>query len=281
MTKAIGAYGSTIVLAPGWSSRMNIDESALFDAFLTAEGLAILVNMELSMRSARDIGPTCCADAARILCEANAGGSSRISEALAMDVLARAFGATLLKTELELVYWPSGSPITDFSVSMRGGCELGVSVTRAVGPLVDKAWGSEGVDAAERLLRKKLRGVLESTRTCCSSAWRKQLLFVWSRGVAADLEIAYSKLESELTADTVVLVVECDLVELFEEKASRAVASPGKQKVCKGLKDADHLRILQESDPCRPRLGLDAKSRSALAPLGSAAQAQSQPLLSF
>ena len=100
----------------------------------------------------------------------NAGGSSLLSEVLSFEMLSRAFGATLDRTEMELTYVPGapprgrlarcdppsrainkiardslpatcsprgcaslapGSKITDYAVTVHGGYKLGVSVTRA------------------------------------------------------------------------------------------------------------------------------------------------------
>ena len=69
-------------------------------------------------------------DATRMLRMPNAGGSSLASEALAFEMLARAFGASLERTELELKY-RQGSQLTDFAIEVFGGYPLGVSVTRA------------------------------------------------------------------------------------------------------------------------------------------------------
>ena len=55
----------------------------------------------------------------RMLSLPNAGGSSIASEALALEVLERAFGARLVMTESELLY-RAGSKMTDFAVPPRG-----------------------------------------------------------------------------------------------------------------------------------------------------------------
>ena len=53
-----------------------------------------------------------------------------MSEVLAFELLARTFGASLERTELELAY-TRGSKMTDFAIILFGGYPLGVSVTRA------------------------------------------------------------------------------------------------------------------------------------------------------
>ena len=60
-----------------------------------------------------------CRDSERMLSLPNAGGSSIASEALALEVLERAFGARLVMTESELLY-RAGSKMTDFAVPPRG-----------------------------------------------------------------------------------------------------------------------------------------------------------------
>ena len=110
-------------------------------------------------------------DSQRMLSLPNAGGSSLISEALAFELLARAFGASLSKTELELDY-SAGSKMTDFAIDVFGGYPLGVSVTRAYKWHGVGTWGKlsvassiaaprfepAGLEPAEarRLLTKKL-----------------------------------------------------------------------------------------------------------------------------
>ena len=68
------------------------------------------------------------------------------------ELLHRCFGARLLKTEMEVAYFPEGGSITDFTCEMFG-TRLGVSVTRAM-----KFKGVFELEDAEKLLRKKLNG---------------------------------------------------------------------------------------------------------------------------
>merc|ERR1712159_921237 len=104
---------------------MDAEDACLMRAFVRHHGLAILVRGECqpTSRSAELVSANVALlgeDATRVLCEANAGGASRISEALSVEVLARAFGARLLKLEMEIVYWPSHGSITDFLVELDG-----------------------------------------------------------------------------------------------------------------------------------------------------------------
>jgi len=250
----IEAYGSTLVLAPSCSFRMSSEEGTNFTAFLKFPGLALLVRSECqptaSARGAEaELTPMLSLDAQRMLLEDNAGGSSRVSEAMSFEVLHRAFGAQLLKLELELRYWPPNGSITDYSIDIDG-VQLGVSVTRAMG----KPGVRFGVDAAEALLRKKLGGVIRSSQTCLDDL-EKQILHIWVQD-AADAEAverAYAVIEPELVSSTVVLVTVCGLQLLFHEKSRAPVP---RCRVVKGIKDEVHLQVLRESDPlhCRARL---------------------------
>jgi hypothetical protein len=141
-------------------------------------------------------------DARRMLTTANAGGNSALSEALALDVLRAAYGATLDRTEMQIRYWCT-SKITDFSILLCG-VRVGVSVSRAC-----CFRGAFTVEDATRLLRKKLGGVNESTaHVITPHQWRRQILMIWAQreSVADILACAYARLPVELRADTLVLV---------------------------------------------------------------------------
>jgi len=81
------------------------------------------------------------------------------------------------------------------------------------------------------------------------------VLHVWAGSVCDvdTLQRAFGRLGPELAANTLVLITLCaNLPELFSERA----ASRGARKwpILKGGKDAEHLRILAESDPCTAKL---------------------------
>ena len=246
---ALGAYGQVFILAPTFSLRLGAEDSLLLEAAIRQEGLAMLLHSELSGKAEltgfdASVAPGLSEHAHRVWTDENAGGSSRNSEALSMELLSRAFGAILQKTEMQLRYFPSNSSITDMSISI-GGVELGVSVTRAAHQPNHRFC----LEDAEGLLRKKLKGVITATQTCYNASWRKQILHVWaaSRTIARLLEAAYARLEPALVADTVVLVTLCrGMPEIFDEKAQPAAP---RQRVPKGLKDERHLQILRASDP--------------------------------
>ncbi|XP_038065949.1 AAC-rich mRNA clone AAC4 protein-like [Patiria miniata] len=137
----------------------------------------------------------------KILNIPNAGGNSVDSEVLSFELLHRCFGAQLLKTEMEVAYYPEGGSITDYTCLMFG-TRLGVSVTRAM-----KFKGDFEPEDAEKLLRKKLNGIVNSTRNSLED-WHKQILHIWAMNhhVADQMARAYSRMPREFTTNTVVLV---------------------------------------------------------------------------
>merc|ERR1719359_1342839 len=145
---ALGAYGQVFILAPTFSLRLGAEDSLLLEAAIRQEGLAMLLHSELSGKAEltgfdASVAPGLSEHAHRVWTDENAGGSSRNSEALSMELLSRAFGAILQKTEMQLRYFPSNSSITDMSISLAG-VELGVSVTRAMhGPSGRHRFGPE------------------------------------------------------------------------------------------------------------------------------------------
>jgi len=156
---------------------------------------------ERTLRSGLSSGST------KILTTPNAGGNSLWSEVLSFEVLSGCFGVQLLRTEMELQYVSSNGPITDYSVvAMDNGTPvvLGVSVTRAM-----KFKGNYEDSDAERLLYKKLRGVVGSTQSVAPHhKWDKQILHVWAQGqhVADTLGRVYANMPDELKSNTLVVV---------------------------------------------------------------------------
>ncbi len=110
----------------------------------------------------------------RLLFTPNAGGNSVISEVLSFETLKCCFRNIKLKhTEMELKYKRIGK-ITDYSVEING-VPIGVSVTRCM-----KYRGVLEDSDAHRLLTKKLKGVVESTKNINSrQKWKKQILHIW------------------------------------------------------------------------------------------------------
>jgi len=140
----------------------------------------------------------------------NAGGSSGESEAISFEVLRYCEGATLLKTETEVLYQPpddSGpNTITDILVSIDGK-KVGVSVTRAYKPPTQTLTDAD----VEDLLVRKLEGIKRSSeRVLPADKWVKQILHVFSVNKAATEAVArvWSALPPSVKADTIVLVTE-------------------------------------------------------------------------
>eukprot|EP00005_Dracoamoeba_jomungandri_P005464 CAMPEP_0174260344 /NCGR_PEP_ID=MMETSP0439-20130205/9655_1 /TAXON_ID=0 /ORGANISM="Stereomyxa ramosa, Strain Chinc5" /LENGTH=313 /DNA_ID=CAMNT_0015344567 /DNA_START=266 /DNA_END=1207 /DNA_ORIENTATION=+ len=131
----------------------------------------------------------------------NAGGNSVASEVISYEVLRSCYGAELLRTEMELDYFPMGGKITDYSVQMYG-LHIGVSVTRAM-----KYGGIFNEQDAKRLLKKKLYGVNESSRLVLEP-FHKQILHIITEAeyMVDVLRNVYDKLKPELTSDTLVVV---------------------------------------------------------------------------
>ncbi|XP_077985790.1 AAC-rich mRNA clone AAC4 protein-like [Glandiceps talaboti] len=139
--------------------------------------------------------------ARRMWKEPNAGGNSVESEVLSYELLKRCFGAELLKTEMEVSYFPYGGSITDYVCTLYGS-KLGVSVTRAM-----KYKGHYEAEDAEKLLRKKLNGVINASRNSLEN-WSKQILHVWasSSHVANIIAKTYKNLPNDVTSNTIVLI---------------------------------------------------------------------------
>lgn len=146
----------------------------------------------------------------RLYDTANAGGSSTESEVMSYEVLRYCEGATLLKTETEILYQPpddSGpNTITDLSVEI-GGKKVGVSVTRAYKPPSQTLTDGD----VKALLEKKLEGVNRSSeRVLPADKWVKQILHVFSVNQAATDAIGrvWPTIDPAIRADTIVLVTE-------------------------------------------------------------------------
>lgn len=154
------------------------------------------------------------ADGIKIRDVPNAGGSSVNSEVMSFEILQKCFKGKLLKTEMEVAYFPEGGSITDYVCEIYG-TKVGVSVTRAM-----KFRGGAFTDEdAQHLLTKKLKGVIQSSRNTLEN-WTKQVLHVWSvsNDVTNTLIKVYEMLPTELRSNTVVLITTttktCDFIYL-------------------------------------------------------------------
>jgi hypothetical protein len=139
-----------------------------------------------------------------VYADGNLGGSSLDSEAFAFETLHRCEGATLLKTEAEIVYATMGKK-TDLLVDIDG-LRVGVSVVRAMSfpegapfPLAQ----------AQTLLEGKLGDILlSSTNVAPVDAWEKQILSVLAQTPehAAAIADAWALVDPAVRADTIVYV---------------------------------------------------------------------------
>ncbi len=152
------------------------------------------------MKSFKDMSLT--ADARRILNTPNAGGSSIESETLSFEILKQYFNAKLLKTEMEVPYWPEGGSINDYVVYLFETV-IGVSVTRAMN---FKSGVFTGEDATN-LLVKKLNGICQSSRNSLIK-WGKQILHVWleSECDCETLLAGWLDLDTTLRSNTVLVI---------------------------------------------------------------------------
>ncbi|KAJ6239448.1 hypothetical protein M0813_03156 [Anaeramoeba flamelloides] len=151
----------------------------------------------------------------KLLQSENAGGSSIISEALSFEVLHRLFGCRLLATEMEIQYYFSHYPITDYAISVDGKA-LGVSVTRAMKwPIGSNYTHGDGV----KLLTKKLSGVIKSTKNVLNPKFKKQILHVWAENEKTKdllIDIWENNISDQLKSNTFVLITtaqkNCDYI---------------------------------------------------------------------
>eukprot|EP01118_Nematostelium_gracile_P019333 TRINITY_DN8933_c0_g1_i1.p1 TRINITY_DN8933_c0_g1~~TRINITY_DN8933_c0_g1_i1.p1 ORF type:complete len:242 (-),score=68.28 TRINITY_DN8933_c0_g1_i1:41-766(-) len=142
-------------------------------------------------------------DAKRIIDEPNAGGNSLYSEVLSVEFLKRTFGGKLIKTEMELQYYPYGGSITDFSYEISGHV-VGVSVTRAMS---FKTLYTE--ENARVLLEKKLNGIIVSSRNVIpKNQWKKQILHVWAQNqlVVETLLTVFHEMSFEIRSNTILMI---------------------------------------------------------------------------
>lgn len=182
----------------------------VLDDELTAEGPSLFVNhidFGEDPYDASDIDRL--TDGGReIIADGNAGGSSILSEVFAFELLARCEGATLLKTEREIVY-DEQAKITDMIV-LIDGMKIGANPTRAIGFPFDAPYT---VGQARTVLEKKLNDINSSTATVAAEdAWVKQILtvFAYDEGHVASVETAWEAIDPALKADTIVFITVTD-----------------------------------------------------------------------
>jgi len=130
------------------------------------------------------------------------------SEVMSYELLRTLYNAQLLRTEMEIDYEFANWKITDYSVKINDQ-NIGVSVARAM------KFGSEfDLADAERILTKKLGGVIDSTRNACGQdKWKKQILHLWAQHeyIVDVLRDCYERtIPDELKSNTMVVVTVCE-----------------------------------------------------------------------
>ena len=138
----------------------------------------------------------------------NSGGSTLRSELFAYETLARAAGASLVKSETEILYDQAGAT-TDMSVAIDGH-KVGVSVTRAVDPPPAGIYTEEMAVAG---LTAKLADIQESSaNVSAGDAWVKQILVVMTAtdANAETVKAALKTISPTTRGDTIVYLVVTD-----------------------------------------------------------------------
>ena len=141
--------------------------------------------------------------------DGNLGGSSLVSEMFAFETLARCEGASLLKTEGEIVYDDASGEKTDLLVQI-GSSKVGVSVVRASSFPLDATYPQ---GTADTIMAGKLNDIVQSSaNVSAADTWVKQVLVVMAYGDdhADKIETAWNNLALPTKANTVVYVVVTD-----------------------------------------------------------------------
>uniref|UniRef100_A0A1I8HMK2 V-type proton ATPase subunit a n=2 Tax=Macrostomum lignano TaxID=282301 RepID=A0A1I8HMK2_9PLAT len=129
-------------------------------------------------------------------------GSSLVSEVLSYEYMRKCYQAELLKTEMEVQYFPYGGSITDYVMRLFDR-KVAVSVTRAL------RFDGEPftVDNGVRLLTKKLLGIRQADRNSLES-WQRHVLHVWAdgRAVTEALAEAHRQLPASVLGNAIVLL---------------------------------------------------------------------------
>ena len=144
-------------------------------------------------------------DAQNVIDSGTAGGSSSLSEALAMDFLVRCDRATLIKTETEIDYMSSNSKMADLLVFVNGE-NVGVSVTRAVGFPKDEPY----LPADAEFLADKIADINNAESNASeSNSWERSIVVVlaYSQMHAESMRTAWSGFTDSEKGDTIIIIV--------------------------------------------------------------------------
>ncbi|ORY50418.1 hypothetical protein BCR33DRAFT_713228 [Rhizoclosmatium globosum] len=141
----------------------------------------------------------------QVLVTPNAGGDSVVSECLSVEVLSRLLfsnDTTLIATEMDIRYFPSGGSMTDYLIKW-GTANVSVSVTRV--------FDGADLDGASRILEKKLRGVAFARKSLFAPVQGSECswilhIFVPNGKVAKLVKKAWGKLDESVRGGVVVVV---------------------------------------------------------------------------
>jgi hypothetical protein len=159
-------------------------------------------------------------DAARCADMPNAGGRSVVSEALAIEVLARTINARNVLTEMEIVVW-GGWKMVDFIADV-GRTRVGCSITRAMAHPDPILFDQE---EADRLIEKKLSGLVIA-RAGITKRQRHShaLLVVWvqDKHIEPMIVSAFERVVTDPTYNEVALytIIAADAPWLFYDDTS-------------------------------------------------------------
>lgn len=163
-------------------------------------------------------------EAQLVLRSQNAGGNSELSEALSVEYLCAVFGARRVTPEMQVQYWIQYK-IVDYLTYVHGK-RIGVSVTRAMGyPSADCFTLAD----AQRLLHKKLYGLIVArASTCSSDGFYNSLLHIWcqDRRIAELVREAWGSAELELRDHIVVLCTVTALPCIWHNRQKRKRRTP-------------------------------------------------------
>ncbi len=141
-------------------------------------------------------------------------GSSVYSEALAMEVLGRLYGAVLLKTETEINYVDSGGIKTDFLVDIQEN-KIGITVTRAVSYPMDETLT---LNQANDILVNKLEDIqLSTANVSAADLWEKQFLIVFTTTFNNKniLVSAVDLIDTGTKGDTLIIIIQTEGDDVF------------------------------------------------------------------
>lgn len=146
-----------------------------------------------------------CEFAKKIYLEPNAGGKSVNSEAFSTNILNEIYGVSDIIPEMEVEYIWYNYKRCDYLCTIYGN-RVGVSVTRAM------AYPNPSyftLDDAERLLKKKINGLLVAREGVCTKYdFKKCILHIWcqSEGIAKIIQDYYNTLDYETRDDIIIML---------------------------------------------------------------------------